>query len=55
MISSLSKTYYINGIPFTFDEIPTLVQDDPEIIAWANEQLTMTPEILYQEIILSDR
>jgi hypothetical protein len=26
------KTYYINGIPFTFDELPTLVQDDPEII-----------------------
>ena len=43
------KTYYINGIPFTFDEIPTLVQDDPEIISWANEQLTMTPEIFYQK------
>ena len=33
------KTYHINGIPFTFDEIPTLVQDDPEVIAWADEQL----------------
>ena len=38
------KTYHINGIPFTFDEIPTLVQDDPEVIAWADEQLTMSPE-----------
>ena len=43
------KTYYINGIAFTFDEIPTIVQDDPEIIQRANEQLTMTPEIFYQK------
>ena len=41
------KTYYINGIEFTFDELPSIMQDDPEIIAWANEQLTMTPEIFY--------
>ena len=43
------KTYHINGIPFTFDEIPTLVQDDPEVITWADEQLTLTPEILYKK------
>jgi hypothetical protein len=43
------KTYYINGIAFTFDEILTIVQDDPEIIQKANEQLTMTPEIFYQK------
>ena len=41
------KTYYINGIPFTFDELPEISQDDPEIISKANEQLTMTPEIFY--------
>ena len=40
-------TYYINGIAFTFDEIPSIVQDDPEIIKRANEQLTLTPEIFY--------
>ena len=42
-------TYYINGIAFTFDELPSLVQDDPEIIAKAEQQLTMTPEIFYQK------
>jgi hypothetical protein len=43
------KTYYINSIPFTFDELPSLMQDDPEIIAKAEQQLTMTPEIFYQK------
>jgi len=43
------KTYYINNIPFTFDEILKIMQDDPEIIERANEQLTMTPEIFYQK------
>jgi hypothetical protein len=43
------KTYYINGIAFTFDEILKIMQDDPEIIEKANEQLTMTPEIFYQK------
>jgi hypothetical protein len=43
------KTYYINNIPFTFDDIPEIAQDDPEIIAKAEQQLTMTPEIFYQK------
>jgi hypothetical protein len=43
------KTYYINNIPFTFDELPEIAQDDPEIIAKAEQQLTMTPEIFYQK------
>jgi hypothetical protein len=43
------KTFYINNIPFTFDEILEELQQDLEIIAWANEQLTMTPEIFYQK------
>ena len=42
-------TYYINGIAFTFDEIPLIIQDYPEIIAKAEQQLTMTPEIFYQK------
>jgi hypothetical protein len=42
------KTYYINGIAFTFDEILEESQDDPEIIAKANEQLTMTAEIFFK-------
>jgi hypothetical protein len=43
------KTYYINNIPFTFDELPSIAQEDPEIIEKANYQLTMTPEIFYQK------
>jgi len=43
------KTYYINHIPFTFDEIPTIAQEDSEIIQLANNQLLMTPEIFYQK------
>jgi hypothetical protein len=43
------KTYYINSIPFTFDELPSIIQDDPEIVEKANLQLTMTPEIFYQK------
>lgn len=41
------KTYYINGIAFTFDELPSIVQDDPEIIKQANRHLTYTPEFFY--------
>ena len=43
------KTYHINSIPFTFDELPAIVQDDPEIIKMAEEQLTLSPEIFYQK------
>ena len=43
------KTYYINNIAFTFDELPAIVQDDPEIIKRAEEQLTLSPEIFYQK------
>ena len=43
------KTYYINDIPFTFDELPDIAQDDPEIIQYANQQLLMTPEIFFQK------
>jgi hypothetical protein len=44
---SIIKTYSINHIPFTFDDLIDIVQDDPEIIKKANEQLTLTPEIFY--------
>jgi hypothetical protein len=38
------KTYYINGIAFTFDELPSIAQQDPEIIESANNGLTYDPE-----------
>ena len=44
---SIIKTYSINHIPFTFDNLADIVQDDPETIKKANEQLTLTPEIFY--------
>jgi hypothetical protein len=40
-------TYYINNIAFTFDDIPDIAQDDPEIIRLADEQLIMTPNEFY--------
>jgi hypothetical protein len=43
------RTYYINGIAFTFDELPIIMQDDPEIIQKANEHLTYDPEFFYQK------
>jgi len=43
------KTYYINYIPFTFDEILEELQNDPEIISQADQQKIMTPEIFYQK------
>lgn len=45
----LIKTFYISNIPFTFDELSSQEQEDPEIIEKANQQLTMTPEIFYQK------
>jgi hypothetical protein len=41
------KTYYINGIAFTFDELPTIAQEDPEIIEKANKGLTYDPEYFF--------
>ncbi len=43
------KTYHINNIAFTFDEILEELQNDPEIIEKAEQQLLMTPEIFYQK------
>jgi hypothetical protein len=41
------KTYYINGIAFTFDELPSIAQEDPEIIEKANKGLTYDPEYFF--------
>lgn len=45
----LIKTYYINGIAFTFDELPSIAQDDPEIISQADENMMYTPEDFFQK------
>ena len=41
------KTYYINGIAFTFDDIPLIFQDNLEIVEQANKNLIHTPEYFY--------
>ena len=41
-------TYYINMIPFTFDDIPEDLQNNQEIIEKAEQQITMTPEIFFR-------
>ncbi len=43
------KTYYINHIPFTFDEISENLQYDLKIIEFANNNLVMSPEIFFEK------
>lgn len=43
----LVKMYYINGIAFTFDELPEIATQDPDIITEANDNMTYTPEDLF--------
>jgi hypothetical protein len=36
------------GMPFTFDELPTLIQDNPEVILDAETTTSYTMEDLYR-------
>jgi hypothetical protein len=40
--------YFINHIPFTFDELPDCAMQDLEIIYLADQQLRYEPEDLYR-------
>lgn len=40
------KMYFIENIPFTFDELPTICQDDPNIISEAS----MNPEYEMEDL-----
>jgi hypothetical protein len=40
--------YFINQIPFTFDELPDYCTDDLELVEMANSELEFEPEDLYQ-------
>jgi hypothetical protein len=42
------KMYFINEVPFTFDELPEIATDDPEIISMANHNLIYDAERLYK-------
>jgi len=39
--------YFINGIPFTFDDIPTVMQDDPYIQVEAENNYEYSAEDIY--------
>ena len=40
--------YYIRGAPFTFDELPSLMQDHPEVIAEADSHEPLEPEDMWK-------
>lgn len=44
----ICKFYLINNIPFTFDELPKISQDDPAVIALADVSYRYTPEDLFK-------
>ena len=40
--------YFINNIPFTFDEFPELMRSNPEVIREANKNKVYDMEYLYK-------
>lgn len=44
----ICKFYLINNIPFTFDEIPRISQDDPAVIALADISYRYSAEDLFR-------
>jgi len=49
--SFIVKMYFIQEIPYTFDEIPQIIQDDPTIIEEASENKRYTDEDIYKSSI----
>jgi len=45
--SMIVKMYFINGVPFTFDELPEIATSDPEVIKLADKERDYDPEDLY--------
>ena len=40
--------YFINGIPFTFDNITAIMEDDPYVIMEAKDKVSYDPEDMYR-------
>ena len=40
--------YFIQNMPFTFDELPSIAKDDPEIVEMANSEKRWEQEDLYK-------
>lgn len=45
---SIAKFYLINNIPFTFDSLPKISQDDPAIISLADISYRYSAEDLFR-------
>lgn len=45
---TIVKMYFINGVPFTFDELPLIAVNDPEIVSIADKNVSFQPEDLYR-------
>ena len=46
--SMIVKMYFIQDIPFTFDELPEISISDPELIVIANKYYHYEPEDLFK-------
>ena len=46
--SMIVKMYFINEVPFTFDELPHYAYEDSELIKQADLQRRFEPEDLYR-------
>lgn len=46
--SEIVLMYFINGIPFTFDDLPDSYIYDPEILEAADKERKFEPEDLYK-------
>ena len=46
--STLILIYYIQNVPFTFDELPEIAKQHPEVIKLADEEKRWEPEDLYR-------
>lgn len=46
--SMIVKMYFINEVPFTFDELPDCAYEDLELIKKADLQRSFEPEDLYR-------
>ena len=46
--SVLILLYFIQNVPFTFDELPEIAKSHPEVIKLANDGKRWTPEKLYK-------
>lgn len=45
---SVVRMYFIQGIPYTFDELPVIIQDHPQIQCEALEGIDYDMEMLYK-------